>query len=347
MRPAERDACDKTRRTGAGPPRWRAAGRAVGCVLWIAILALSGLWHQDTIVRAFRALMSWPHILLALGGVWLLVLCAAKRYVVVGRMFTDPARLPGSQAVAAHVRAQAANQVLPAWAGDLVIKTRHLRRHGRLPAQRAMLAVIIDRGADAVLFGLLAPVSMLFFARVLNVQAAMVAALAILSGALTAIVLVRSAAGLRQRLVLQLQGRMPRRVSEQGIERAGPYALPILGWTILRYGLFVLLLSIVFQLTETARPEVTRPVVMLALALPLVQLAGLLPVTLNGIGLHETIWVGLLASRGTPTADALGYALALRGSVFFGSTTLAGLSLLASVRHRLRALQRRQGTPAI
>ncbi len=227
--------------------------------------------------------------------------------------------------------------------GSASSRIAYLTRDRRMSLAQAGYSVLLDRWLDLLVLAVLAPVSALFLARVLGAGAAL-ALLGLAAGVLLALgvlwpesltwVLARgysAASSVLRRLVRRQGGAlqpMPAALAlgRQQLALAVVLSLARLAAVTLRAWFVALALGTGVSLEE------------MALLVPIVQVALLVPLTPGGLGVYDAGWYGALLSRGVPGTDALAFVLLHR--VLSTAALLAIAALTEAVWHFSRVVRR-------
>jgi len=313
------------------PPAVVSVPRANRRRRWMAVLALGGmvvslvgLFHFVDVRAVGRALSAadprW--LALAVG----LVLCtpftvAGKLWCVV-RLAGEPRSL--SRCWSAVMAAVALNSLVPGRGGDLV-RAAFL---ATAPDTIAVLvgAVLVERLLDVLSLGLLSLVASL----ALGIHVAVTLSLAAAGASLVALAVLAS--GHRLPFQRELAGRAG--TAARGLLRrpdlsAGAFALSTLSWAV-NIGVMALALRAVGA--EVPLSRVTS-------AVPIAILAGILPISMGGIGTRDATFAWLLsgtaASEKIVAASFLFTALTMWLLGLLGVVAL-GRETLAQIRRRVR-----------
>jgi glycosyltransferase 2 family protein len=281
-----------------------------------ALLAL-GTFTLDRILMAFK----WTRLLMARGY-----------------------RVSLADATAIYCTAMTLGTVLPSTVGSDVIRGVLTSRYG-VAARDAVSSIVIER-----LIGFLT-VLMLAFAGLLGVRLSGILDARYDDYLLVAALVVAGAAGvvlalLDRRLVAAVLDRLPPRwrkgrfgrelrgLLEAYRELAGERPT-LYGFTLLTF--LEQLLTLGLMVILAAGMGISISLLMLLAAMPLSLLAARLPITLDGIGVYEATFAGLMSMAGLAPEQSVALALAGRGVQLAGCVPWVLFYVVRSRRARHRA----------
>jgi glycosyltransferase 2 family protein len=291
---------------------WRALRSLDAGLLLVAL----GIFTLDRILMAFK----WTRLLIARGY-----------------------RVPIAHATAIYCTAMTVGTVLPSTVGSDVIRGVLTSRYG-IASRDVISSIVIER-----LLGFLTVLA-LAFAGLFGVRLAgildarydeflVIAACAAAAGAAVVLMLLdrRLVAAVLARLPPRLRagrfGRRLRALLEAYRELAGARRT-LYGFTVLT--LLEQLLTLLLLVVLAAGMSIAISLLMLLAALPLSLLAARLPITLDGIGVYEATFAGLMSLAGLAPEHAVALAIAGRAVQLIGCLPWVLFYMVSSRRARHR-----------
>ena len=322
-----------SRRRGPSPAPWWRAVRIVASAVMLALLLprmhLGALLppghHGDTITYLLLALLT------TLGGIVL----SAWRWQRVLAVFDAPTRLPNL--VSHYLAGQFVGNFLPSTIGGDVLRVSRLTTSSTVPGTSVFASVVIERLTGWIVLPLLTLAGLLLSPSLLRLGMASRVALALSIGTLLLLAAIVTAAGSRR-----MAGRF---AANEGWTRF--IGAVHLGIDSLRRkpqaAAGIVAVATVYQLSPVlAAWFATRalglhlPMVALLAFTPVVAIAQVLPLSLNGLGIREGAFVLFLGPLGVSTGQAVAvglivYALTLAVSLLGAPAFAVGSRRAVSV----------------
>lgn len=315
-------------------PRWLAGGAKVAVTVLLLALVFRSLdvSHLAGELRSF----SLASLSLLLAACWAGQLICSERW----RLFAAALRMPGSYGsfVQMYFAGMIFNIGLPSLVGGDAVKAYVISRKSGRPLQVGLASVLQDRAVG--LIALLAYGSAAVLISPLSwrgIPLWSVYALAWAGVAVALVLLFKGSrvwpAGLKEgerslgRRLLGKAAAFHHALATADFRKGA--ALRIVFYSLIYSGLVLFVFQ---QVTAVAGHEVG--IVPFSALFPLITIGTMLPVTLNGIGIREWLYVEALSLVGIPATEAL--AIALASSALLLACNLAGLAFLPALPKALR-----------